>query len=153
MECTAYDELQKRFNKVILLNVLLALIAISFIIIEWIIGYRIQCPIHHFTGINCPGCGTTRLMESIFFDFNLYQAFRWNPFVFTMTPPLYALYIHQTVVYLKNGHLSFWIDKILIAFIILLLLFGIIRNTDMFYFLSPTDLSPEATEWIQATLI
>lgn len=153
MECTAYDELQKRFYKVVTLNLILTFIALLFITIEWIIGYRIQCPIHHFTGINCPGCGTTRLMESIFFDFNIYQAFRWNPFVFVMTPVLFTLYVYQTVVFLKTGHLSFWIDKALITFVVLLLLFGIIRNTDMFYFLSPTELSMETPLWIGIALI
>ena len=59
----------------------------------------------------------------------------------------------QTVVFLKNGHLSFWIDKALITFVVLLLLFGVIRNTDMFYFLSPTELSTETTLWIGIALI
>jgi len=132
---------KERLNILLKINIVLIIIAISFITIEWIIGYRIQCPIHHFTNINCPGCGTTRLMESIIFDFNIYQAFRWNPFVFIFSPVVVIEYIRQNIYYLKYGRLTNNLDKELITFAILLIAFGVLRNIPVFEFMAPTLIS------------
>ena len=129
---------KERLNMLLKINILLIIITISFITIEWIIGYRIQCPIHHFTNMNCPGCGTTRLMESIIFDFNIYQAFRWNPFVFIFSPIVVIEYIRQNIYYLKCGRLTDNLDKELIAFVITLIAFGVLRNMPVFKFMAPT---------------
>jgi hypothetical protein len=43
--------------------------------------FRPQCPLHAWTGLPCPTCGTTRMLEALFAG-RLLEAFSWNPLVF-----------------------------------------------------------------------
>lgn len=132
---------ENRLSQVLLINILCVCIAIAFVVIEWHIGYRIQCPIHQTTHYNCPGCGTTRLMEALFFYGDLYQAFRWNPYVFIMWPVVILFWLYQNVFYIIKSKMSKYTIIFIVLFLVTLTVFGIIRNLPCLEFLSPTLVS------------
>lgn len=131
---------EDRLSQVLLINILCVCIAIAFVVIEWHIGYRIQCPIHQNFDVNCPGCGTTRLMESVLYDHNLYQAFRWNPYVFIMWPVVMLVWIYQNVFYIIKNKMSKYTAIFIALFAVTLILFGIVRNFSCLEYLAPTPI-------------
>lgn len=129
-----------RIQLVLLINIFIVCICIAFVIIEWHIGYRIQCPIHQHFEVNCPDCGTTRLIESVLYDHDLYQAFRWNPYVFIMWPIVILVYLYQNIFYVFRGKWSKFTIWFIGIFLSTLIIFGIVRNFPCLMFLSPTQL-------------
>ncbi len=101
----------------------------------------LRCVFHEITGLHCPGCGVTRMIGSIL-KLDFYQAFRYNPLVFILSPFLIIygiikLYenMYDKIIFNKK------IEKVsIITIIILLVIFGILRNIEMFNFLAPTTL-------------
>lgn len=97
------------------------------------------CPIYKITKLYCPGCGITRMLISIL-NGKFYQAFRFNPLLFLISPILifYYLIYFISVLNHKKFILKKYENNICIFLIILFLGYGIIRNLPLFYFLSPT---------------
>ena len=93
----------------------------------------IQCPIHYITGFYCPGCGITRMLFSII-KLDFYQAFRFNPLVFILLV-LYIIYFILKYLIKINIKIP---DKALYGLIVLLIVYGILRNIPMFSYLKPT---------------
>ncbi len=91
-------------------------------------GLSIPCLFHEITGLKCPGCGITHmLMSAARLDFA--AAVRYNCALFFMLPLLLALLAIKLVFMPK------WLEKdskaynaIIICCVIILVLFGIIRN-------------------------
>ena len=100
----------------------------------------LDCPIHYLFHIYCPGCGITRMIISIF-KLNFYQAFRYNPYVFTLLV-LFILYgIYALIRYIitkKRPHISI---KLLVGIAISLIVYMILRNIPLFDFLAPTQIN------------
>lgn len=96
------------------------------------------CPFHKITNLYCPGCGITRMCLSIL-EGNLYQAFRYNPLLFALIPLFIFLIINHfskyKIIKKKNQ------EKIYITLIIILIVFGILRNIPLFSFLKPTKIN------------
>lgn len=97
----------------------------------------IYCPFHKITGLYCPGCGITRMIINITKG-NFYQAFRYNPLLFILIPIAILLFINYLSKYkLINQKTQ---EKIYIFLIIILIIFGIIRNIPFFSYLKPTKI-------------
>lgn len=114
------------------------LVILSFIVSYLLIlVFDIGCPLNKIFGIDCAGCGVTRMCLAIL-KFDFYQAFRFNPFVFILISVflLYLLYVLICILlkkrYFKIGFKTF------IVIIILFIGFGILRNINGFEFLRPT---------------
>ena len=124
----------KRVAKYISLIILL----LVYLVVGKKLHFYIPCYIHEITGLYCPGCGVTRMLLSIL-KLDFYQAFRYNPFLFILSPfgavlyleNIYALYTNKKPLYKKID------NRIWITLIILLLLYGIIRN--IYLPLAPTE--------------
>ena len=99
----------------------------------------IPCYIHEITGLYCPGCGITRMLISIL-NLDFYKAFRYNPFLFILSPFVIFLYIENIYAIIKNKTpLYKKIDnRIWIILIIALLIYGIVRN--IYLPLAPTKI-------------
>jgi hypothetical protein len=112
------------------------ILLMTYLILSHYLNIYIFCPIKKLTGFFCPGCGLTRMLYSLI-TLNFYQAFRYNPLLFIMFPFALALYIN----YLKNPKTS-WYKKIpnyvWYIIIVVLIVYGIMRNIPMFSFLAPT---------------
>ena len=61
-----------------------------FLFLNQTYSFYIPCFFHKITGLYCPGCGITRMVLSLL-HLDFYQAFRWNPFLFLLTP-LFIVY-------------------------------------------------------------
>ena len=133
----------KTFNlkftkKNILLTIGSILLIIGYIIFLNIIKYR--CIIHELFGIYCPGCGGTRMLIS-FIQLDFYQAFRWNPLLFILLIIGIIYLIVNIIIYIRKKEIIVPTFKFWIFIIVLLVLYMIMRNIDMFSYLVPTRIS------------
>ena len=94
---------------------------------------HIPCVFRQITGYNCPGCGMTRAALA-FLDGKFYQAFRFNMLIFILAP-LYLLYL-----LFEKLHKIRASKMLMSGMLILTGLFFILRNTEKFDFLAPTQL-------------
>lgn len=99
----------------------------------------LKCVFHEVTGLHCPGCGITRMINSML-KLDFYQAFRYNPFMFVLFPfiIIYGIIKLCELMFDKNILNKKIESIILIIVLILLIIFGILRNIDLFNFLAPT---------------
>lgn len=117
------------------LNIIVSILGISNLIIILILD--IPCPWKKTFNIDCAGCGTTRMIKSLF-SLKIYQAFRFNPLMFCLLiiGIIYLIYYvickinHQKYYKIKNRDL--WI------LLVLVIMFTIMRNIPGFEFLKPT---------------
>ena len=111
---------------------------VQYIVIE-ILGLRPQCPIHQLTGLSCITCGLTRMVEALL-DFNILQAFRWNPYVFLQVPFIVAAIYKATRDFIELGRFKKWTYKAATIWIGIGILFMVARNLPAFSFLLPTEI-------------
>ena len=116
----------------------LFILGVLALIIYKVFNVGIPCPIKLLTGFDCPGCGITRAIVSLF-ELNFYQAFRYNMLVIFLLA-LYIIYLFACLVkYIikKDYHIKIP-NYVYIILIIITILFGILRNIPEFSFLAPT---------------
>ena len=113
----------------ITIAIILLLIVYYFINKTW--GFSIPCIFHKITGFYCPGCGVTRLLFSLL-KLDFYQAFRYNPLIFV----LLIGYIIYKLINLKFDIKLTKNTTYILLFVVIL--FGIVRNIDIFSYLKPT---------------
>ena len=92
------------------------------------------CPIKALTGLNCPGCGITRMFVALFHG-NIYQAFRYNPLVFIELPIIAILIL----LYRFNKKSRKVVNILFIVLLVITVVYGVLRNIPFFYFLAPTQ--------------
>lgn len=93
------------------------------------------CPIKALTGLNCPGCGITRMFVALFHG-NIYQAFRYNPLVFIELPIIAILIL----LYRFNKKSRKVVNILFIVLLVITVVYGVLRNIPIFYFLAPTQI-------------
>lgn len=99
---------------------------------------NIECLFYKFTKLYCPGCGITRMLKAML-DLNFYQAFRYNMLVFILLI-LFIIYIILKLIF-KLLKKDFKVNnKVYYVLLIITLLFGILRNFEMFNYLAPIKL-------------
>lgn len=130
-------EIVIRAVKLLGASAILALLAGLTVLSKIVIGNGFVCPVHALTGFNCPGCGATRMAESLL-HLDIYQAFRFNPFIFLTAPILVIVYLRQAYLFIIYNRVSSWLDKFLICYAVLLIIYGIVRNISIFSWLAPT---------------
>ncbi len=128
----------KKYKKIIISTIIFILLLI-YILVGEKIKFYIPCPIKSLTGFYCPGCGITRMILSILKG-DLYQAFRYNPLVFILMPFIifYFLEINISKLYNKKSICKKVPDYIFYIIIAVLVVYGILRNIDIFSYLRPT---------------
>lgn len=88
----------------------------------------IPCLFHQLTGLNCPLCGGQRMVWAILHGrFN--EAFHHNPLFFCLTPiiiVLLALWVWDKKMRCRMR--IFYSDRALLFYLVLLLLWCIVRN-------------------------
>jgi hypothetical protein len=83
------------------------------------------CPFHQFTGLWCPGCGTTRALHQLLHG-NLAAAFRFNALSMAMLPVAGYLIVRGDASTVKPG----WIWLLLVTIVA----FGVLRNIPVYPF-------------------
>ena len=106
-------------------------------------GHFISCPSKSILGLNCPGCGSQRLIHSLF-HLDFVQAFHYNPLIFILLPFLiYLLIISLSNWIFSTKHQMGILRKNWFIFMMLgiFLIYGILRNLPFYPFtlLSPAE--------------
>lgn len=122
-------------------NLKLAIIAILGFLLYYLLnlytGFAIFCPFHKFTGLYCPGCGVTRLLFSLI-KLDFYQAFRYNPLVFILLILGLIYLIIKTILKKLNIYITIP-NYIWCILIMIVIIYGILRNIPEFSWLAPTN--------------
>lgn len=89
----------------------------------------ISCVFHLVTGLKCPGCGVTRMCLSLLRG-DLRGAFGQNPAVLCMLPAGAVVCCSRCAAYVRTGEkrLATWENVLVWSMIVVLVLFGILRN-------------------------
>lgn len=111
----------------------------SLILLMNVLGVSYECTIWEYFGVYCAGCGATRMAIEIM-HLNFYQAFRYNEFIMCTIPYVAYTYVKECVCYIRTGDVSEKALKKTVVYAVLLILFGIVRNMEMFNWLQPTEL-------------
>jgi Protein of unknown function (DUF2752) len=100
-------------------------------------GFFPLCPFRLFTGLTCPGCGSTRAMHQLLHG-HLEAAFMLNP-LFTIALPFlfYALVRHSAFIFRgKTPRPNALPSPYIYLIFIIVLSFWIFRNTPFYPFVS-----------------
>ena len=111
----------------------IGIIAIIGISILHYYNIGIPCIFYKLTNLYCPGCGITRAIISLL-KLDFYQAFRYNSLVIILLP---FLLIYNIYIWIFNGKKKLP-QYVWIILLILVILYGILRNIHLFEFLAPT---------------
>jgi hypothetical protein len=112
------------------------------IIIAYNMKITLDCPIYKITGLYCPGCGITRCIIALI-HLDIYSAFRYNPLVFILLPFLITYLFYKIDIWLfeKKDKISQKLTGYPIySLIIILIIYGILRNISIFSWLAPTEI-------------
>ena len=114
------------------------IVGLIYYILNKFFNISIPCPIYKITGLYCPGCGVTRMCVSLI-NLDFCSAFHNNQLIFLSIPIFIIFGVVQTVKYIKTGKnsLNRFQEYFLYIYIIVLILFGVLRNIPYFYFLRP----------------
>ena len=100
-----------------------------FLYILYLHKISLPCPFKLATHLNCPSCGVSRMCVSMLHK-DMRRAFYYNQVLFLIFPALVLYYIFFQIRFIKTGQNRPGIieHRILIGIIVLLILYGIIRN-------------------------
>ena len=118
----------KRRNNVIFGALILIGIGALYALFVRLTGIGIPCLFHEITGLDCPGCGASRMALALF-SLDPAAAFRFNPVLFCLLPLLFFCAFRYARAYIRRGAARDRLGEILIWIMIpVLLLWGVIRN-------------------------
>ena len=117
-----------RRNKVICIALILTGIGALYALFIHFTGMGIPCPIYSITGLQCPGCGISRMVLALLhLDFS--AAFHYNPVVLCLLPLLILTATRKIYLYIRYGrNKDRFCDVLIWIMIAVLMLFGILRN-------------------------
>lgn len=124
----SYDMIAKRKAVLYLLSFLI--LGLAFYFIQPLrLSLTLPCPVHLFTGLHCPGCGSQRAIQSTV-NGNIVQAFAWHPLIL---PTLAILFINWFAVIFKvswpfSSQLAPYSGKLIMLLFFIFLGFFIFRN-------------------------
>lgn len=92
-------------------------------------GFGIPCLFHLVTGLDCPGCGVTRMLSALAAG-DFVTAWQSNPGLLVLSPVLALLAVLLAAGWIRTGQVrpTRWQSAILWSCIALLLIFGVLRN-------------------------
>ena len=118
-------------KKVLLHLAILFAIGLAYFVFVSLTGLGIPCAFKVFTGLNCPSCGVTRMFAHIGHG-DLETAFHDNMFLFCTWPVIGGLLVYADYRNAAHKKLPGWCNATCIAVIVLLVLWGIVRNLYVF---------------------
>lgn len=91
--------------------------------------WAIPCPFHAVTGLQCPGCGVSRMCLALL-RLDVAGAWQANPMLLLLLPLLGGLLGYRGVVYVRRGNAPTqrWETLVWSGLAVVLLLWGILRN-------------------------
>ena len=128
-----HKEQLRRLKKVSVKIAVAILTGLLYIVVTSILGYGIPCIFRTITGLQCPGCGVSRMLSSMI-KLNFKDAFEYHPVLFISLPFLAVIFGDMLWRYIYHGNceLRKWENAVIIAIIVCLLVFCVIRNVATF---------------------
>ena len=132
-------EAKKRIHSSVKPVVILLVLLVAYLIFTRLTGWGIPCAFHELTGLHCPGCGITRMLGALL-QLDFAGAFHYNMLIFCMLPVAVFFSVRHWMRWLKTGkRVEDPIENVAaVAALVLLIIFGIMRNLPWFSFLAPT---------------
>ena len=92
-------------------------------------GLAVPCPFHAVTGLQCPGCGVTRMCLALL-RLNFAAAWAANPGLLVLLPLLAALFLKMAAGYVKSGRKTPTKAESTAIWVLVgvLLAYGVVRN-------------------------
>lgn len=121
--------MNERLREVMKKGAVLLAAGCAYFVLYMTTGLGLPCVFHEVTGLDCPGCGVSRMLVSLLrLDFA--AAWGYNAVLLCMLPVLLALLIGSIVRYVRTGSRKMTrFENILIwALVIILLAWGVLRN-------------------------
>lgn len=109
----------------------LAAAGAAYLIFVKLTGMAVPCLFHFVTGLKCPGCGITTIFAELA-SFNIKKAFKANAFLFVTLPFLVFEICYSVYLYIKGKKQPALNERVLIVYLVLLLVWGVIRNLNLF---------------------
>ncbi|MBO4426368.1 MAG: DUF2752 domain-containing protein [Clostridiales bacterium] len=106
-------------------------IGLAYFIFYSLTGFGIPCAFRTITTLKCPSCGVTHMFSDMLHG-DFAAAFKDNVFLFCTWPVIAGLLIYADYRTAAHKKLPKWCNIIMIAFIVLLIIWGIIRNLPVF---------------------
>ncbi len=129
--------MRKRFGKVLIMLAAVSVAGFIYYLLSTQ-GISLPCVFYEITGLYCPGCGATRMCTSLL-RLDFYGAFRSNQVSFFVMPLLAVIFARRLYCYIRYGKAvnEKWMTVSAIIAIVVLILFGVVRNIPYFDFLRP----------------
>lgn len=121
------------------LPVLLGLMSIGILWLKMSTPYSVKCPIYEATGFYCATCGVTRQAVALLSG-DIYQAFRYNILTFIIILPTVVIYIKESIKFIEFNKFSGYLEYILYGYLVAFITFMLLRNTEWFSWLAPTEI-------------
>ena len=112
-------------------------IGLAYALFVGLTGWGIPCIFHLLTGLQCPGCGVTRMCLALL-RLDFYAAARYNLLVLVLLPVALVLYGYKAALYIRTGESKMGAsEKVFycVAFM-LCIVFTLLRNTGAIPFLT-----------------
>ena len=120
--------MKKRLLKVLVIILFLLSLLFGYYFLHQKTGFSIPCVFNELMGVNCPGCGITRMFLSLL-EFDFKSAFYYNPFLFIVIPLNLFCILYLEINYILKGKYRFGIIKYFLYLeVVGFILFGILRN-------------------------
>lgn len=99
---------------------------------------RIPCVFKTLTHLNCPSCGVSRMCVSISHG-DIKSAFYYNQVLVFLTPLIALYYIFYQIRYIRTGQrkISKLENNTMILIIVILVIYGIVRNLPFYPYRLP----------------
>ena len=123
------DSPGKRLRKVLLLGAGLGLAGLAYGLLCRRLGFGIPCLFNLVTGLQCPGCGVSRMCVSLMTG-ELAAAWEHNPAILCLLPFGMAVGLDCALRYIRTGVSAphRWAERLCAAMAGILLVFGVARN-------------------------
>lgn len=121
--------MKQRLHKVVFVGAALLVVGCIYALVCRWLGWGIPCLFRLATGLQCPGCGVSRMCLALL-RLDLAGAWQANPALLCLTPLLIAIAVDMTVRYVRTGSAAAkgWSQTATWIAIIALVAFGIARN-------------------------
>lgn len=99
-------------------------------------GHFVSCPSKSILGLNCPGCGSQRLIHHLF-HLNFEEAFKYNPLLFIFFPfviYLAGIFISNLLFGTKYRVMLLYKNWFVYMLFGIFILYGILRNLPYYPF-------------------
>ena len=122
--------MKERLYKTLKPIFLILLLGIVYVVLIYTTDFRIPCPFRDVTGLDCPGCGVSRVILS-YLKLDFKTAFYTNPVITVILPILFVDFIYHKYHYVVHDNKKDFnkLENIVLYIMIgALILYAVIKN-------------------------